>query len=308
MNKLNSILFKPYPLLVNIKADLVNNALIGLFVAFFLTFFQPFHISEWETNFKVIKLFGFGLISFTIPTGINAIIHYYAKPKGIEEKWNLLYEIATIALVLLLIAFGNMLYGKFLGVMPFGFKAFGIVFGITCMVGLFPVTIHVILKHNKLLNINLQQTVEINRQLSLQRLELEQKHTENYAFKHSNQENILSEIVLLAENEKDKLNLKISQLLYIESADNYSNVVYLDENGNRKKELLRSSLKRLERQINSESIIRCHRTYIVNLNNVKIVGGNAAGYKLYFDDGDKTIPVSRNYTPVVGEKLKKVNT
>jgi DNA-binding LytR/AlgR family response regulator len=112
------------------------------------------------------------------------------------------------------------------------------------------------------------------------------------------------EIILIAENEKDKFKLKINQLLYIESADNYSNVVYFGEAGQRKKELIRSSLKRLEGQLNNENIIRCHRTFIVNLINVKIVGGNAAGYKLYFDTSDETIPVSRNYIPIVGEKLK----
>jgi hypothetical protein len=304
MKKLNSILFKPYPLLGDIKRDLINNALIGLFVAFFLTLFQPFHIGEWETDFKVIKLFGFGLISFIVPTCINFIIQYYAKPKGIEEKWNLLFEIITIATVLLFIAFGNMLYGRFLGVMPFGFKAFIIVFGITCLVGLFPVTIHVILKHNKLLSAHLQQTIEINQQLTLQKKQPSDEGVSDKTNQNALSINAETEILLIAENEKDNLRLQTSQLLYIESADNYSTVVYLDQSGKRKKELIRSSLKRLEGQIKSENILRCHRTFIANLNNVKIVGGNAAGYKLYFDTSDETIPVSRNYIPVVGEKLK----
>jgi len=304
MKKLNSILFKPYPLLGDFKRDLLNNFLIGLFVALFLILFQPFHISEWETQFKSIKLFGFGFISFLVPTCINSLIQFYGKPRGLEEKWNLILEIVTIAIVLLCIAFGNMIYGRLLGVMPFGLTAFFIVFGITCMVGLFPVTLHVILKHNKLLSINLQQTIEINQQLSLQKSHSlnESKAAEiNQILERTNFE---PEIILVAENEKDKFKFNINQLLYIESADNYSTVVYISETGQRKKELIRSSLKRLEGQLNSENIVRCHRTFIANLINVKRVGGNAAGYKLYFDNSDETIPVSRNYIPVVGEKLK----
>jgi DNA-binding LytR/AlgR family response regulator len=106
----------------------------------------------------------------------------------------------------------------------------------------------------------------------------------------------LSESLLLltAENGKDDIKIKPEQLLYIESADNYS-IVFFMQNGELKKQMIRSSLKRLEGQINNKNILRCHRAYIVNLKNVKRVEGNAAGYKLTVVEGGFAIPVSRNF-------------
>lgn len=112
-------------------------------------------------------------------------------------------------------------------------------------------------------------------------------------------------IEFVAENEKDKLKIKIQELLYIESADNYSTICY-SENGNTKNHLIRSSLKRIEQQIHNDSIMRCHRTFIVNLNNVKKIEGNAAGYKLTLNFGEIQVPVSRSFGTIIVEKLKNL--
>ena len=79
---------------------------------------------------------------------------------------------------------------------------------------------------------------------------------------------------MVAENEKDSIELFAESLFYIESSDNYSTIFY-EKAGKLQKELLRSSLTRLESQISSESIVRCHRSFIVNLDKVEKVTGNA---------------------------------
>jgi DNA-binding LytR/AlgR family response regulator len=102
-------------------------------------------------------------------------------------------------------------------------------------------------------------------------------------------------MALIAENEKDRLELKPEDLLYIESADNYSNIVFLKE-GTISRQLIRASLKRLETQIAVPYIIRCHRSYIVNIRQAKDVSGNAQGYRIGFKPaGVDPVPVSRNY-------------
>ncbi len=44
----------------------------------------------------------------------------------------------------------------------------------------------------------------------------------------------------------------------------------------------------------SKKVIRCHKSYIVNLNKVNRISGNAKGYKLQIDELDFLIPVSRS--------------
>ena len=101
-------------------------------------------------------------------------------------------------------------------------------------------------------------------------------------------------ITLVADNEKDILTLNSDDLLYVESSDNYCTVVYR-KNGQAQKTLLRSSLSRLASQINRSNIVRCHRSYLVNLDRVERVTGNAQGYKLHLLGSQFQVPVARQY-------------
>ena len=117
-----------------------------------------------------------------------------------------------------------------------------------------------------------------------------------------------STLTLIADNEKDKLTLLTDELLFIESSDNYCTVVYL-KNGQPTKPLLRSSLSRLEKQIMQphtvrKPFVRCHRSYIVNLDRVERVTGNAQGYKLHLLGGQFQIPVARQYNETLVAELK----
>jgi DNA-binding LytR/AlgR family response regulator len=51
------------------------------------------------------------------------------------------------------------------------------------------------------------------------------------------------------------------------------------------------------------AFFRCHRMYLVNLQRVISVSGNAQGLKLQLDGLEEAIPVSRNLTETVREKL-----
>ena len=71
--------------------------------------------------------------------------------------------------------------------------------------------------------------------------------------------------------------------------------------------LLRSSLSRLEAQIIDRSnIVRCHRSYVVNLDRVERVTGNAQGYKLHLFGGQFQVPVARRYNDSLIGQLKSM--
>jgi DNA-binding LytR/AlgR family response regulator len=96
-----------------------------------------------------------------------------------------------------------------------------------------------------------------------------------------------------------KFSIMKENLLYLESAENYVNICYLNK-GKVSKYLLRDTLKKIEENFLGTEIIRCHRSYIVNFEKVKVIRKDRDGLKLAFDDPFVTdIPVSKTYVNTV---------
>lgn len=104
-----------------------------------------------------------------------------------------------------------------------------------------------------------------------------------------------------SDNGKDVLTVVAGDLLYLESQDNYLEVVYLCD-GQRRSRLIRSSLKRIEAMA-LPGLARCHRSFIVNLPQVRACHGNQHGLKLSLPTVDQPLPVSRAYTQPILEAL-----
>jgi hypothetical protein len=96
-----------------------------------------------------------------------------------------------------------------------------------------------------------------------------------------------------------KFSIKKENLLYLESAENYVNICYLNK-GKVSKYLLRDTLKKIEETFSGSEIIRCHRSYMVNFDKVKVIRKDRDGLKLGFDSPSVTdIPVSKTYVNTV---------
>jgi DNA-binding LytR/AlgR family response regulator len=106
------------------------------------------------------------------------------------------------------------------------------------------------------------------------------------------------------ESQKENLNqqllfdIPISQVRYVEALQNYVSIAYLDSDGIFKKSVQRTTLKNILEQGNEDSIIMCHRSYLVNPRLIISISGNAQGLLLTLTDCDKAIPVSRSYVPI----------
>jgi hypothetical protein len=93
-----------------------------------------------------------------------------------------------------------------------------------------------------------------------------------------------------------RLSIKFSKLYYIEAADNYVNIYY-ENKGKISRFLLRKSLKSIEDAYKEYPLIRCHRSYIINVDKVKVLKKEKDGTYLDFDFGDiNVIPVSKTYS------------
>ncbi|PKP06735.1 MAG: LytTR family transcriptional regulator [Bacteroidetes bacterium HGW-Bacteroidetes-5] len=104
-------------------------------------------------------------------------------------------------------------------------------------------------------------------------------------------------------DEKGTLRLSVlcSDLLYIESSENYVVINYSNK-GKVKKYLLRNTLKNIEGALERSRIVRCHRSYLVNLDRAKVIRRDREGLFIELDtEGVIDIPVSKSYQKKVSE-------
>lgn len=102
-----------------------------------------------------------------------------------------------------------------------------------------------------------------------------------------------------------KFSIKKESLLYIESAENYINIYYLNKN-KVSKYLLRDTLKKIEEEFSGTDIIRCHRSYMVNFGKVKVIRRETDGLMLELDNPSvNDIPVSKTYVSSVMQTFSK---
>ncbi len=102
-----------------------------------------------------------------------------------------------------------------------------------------------------------------------------------------------------------KFSVKKENLLYLESTENYVTVCYLNKD-KVSKYLLRDTMKKMEENFAGTEIIRCHRSYMVNFENVKVIRKDKDGLKLEFDNPNVIdIPVSKTYAESVMQTFSK---
>ncbi len=103
-------------------------------------------------------------------------------------------------------------------------------------------------------------------------------------------------VQILDEKGEMRLSVRRENLLLIESADNYICVWYKNNNSP-KKLLVRNTLKQVAEQLASTHIQRCHRSYLVNLDHIKVLRREKEGVYVELGiDGVPDVPISKTYS------------
>ena len=93
------------------------------------------------------------------------------------------------------------------------------------------------------------------------------------------------------------LQLPINDLLFVEAQKNNVSVCYIKEGKTSTTELHTTLSAVLDDLRAYENIFQCHRSFVVNLNNITSAQGNSNGYQLKLGKCPTMIPVSRTYVP-----------
>lgn len=101
-----------------------------------------------------------------------------------------------------------------------------------------------------------------------------------------------------------KISIKLENLLFVDSADNYATIYYLNKS-KLSHFLIRNSLKWMDENLtNNSPLVRCHRSFIVNLDKVKVLRKTKEGIYLELEaENTPDIPVSKTYYERVMNKF-----
>tara|TARA_R110002074_G_scaffold63158_3_gene151766 strand:+ start:149 stop:976 length:828 start_codon:yes stop_codon:yes gene_type:complete len=268
MTEKNNLLNSDFNLLNHNWKKLVLISFCTLFSILFINLYTPFRIDQWEADqglSQFFRLSGFGIIGGVV-IGLSQLIIKPILFKKIHKVVHfILWTIAEI-LILSLVFYG--LYGSHGSNF---FSEYFISLKYTFLGLLIPYTLalcFIFIYSQQKENQKLPETLKpINKIISLK---------DEYG--------------------NHRLSLKSSDILFIEAADNYS-IIYYRDSDTIKKEMLRNSLKALSEQLKDFPIKRCHRSYLVNVQNVKLAKKASGKVSLHLEGSVSIVPVSRKFTP-----------
>jgi hypothetical protein len=280
MNKIFKFLKSPFPFAENLYRKWGIILGVGFFVWLFLKIFQPFGLYDLEMTHKDLFFIGYGVLSSLV-----LFIMFYVFPKLFpaafsERNWTLGKHLLWLMVMLFLIGMGNFIYSCSIGIFICSSRTFLLFQFYTLVIGLFPVVGLTVLTLQALKSRYTSEADDISRQNFMKNTEASPER----------------EIILSSASvSEEDLVFQMSELYGIASDGNYIRV-FLKSKERPEQNIMRKTLKETEDELAEvDEILRVHRSYLVNLGEVKRVTGNAQGLILHFDNSDISIPVSRKY-------------
>lgn len=134
-------------------------------------------------------------------------------------------------------------------------------------------------------------------------------HVKTGLTKHRHPHEDLTYIVFEGRNKGEYLKILLSEFLYAKSDTHYIDVLFFDSTTNTSKQYqLRNSLKEIEDHLSPhQSIYRCHKSYLVNLDNVLFLKktNSNTNHLVIKHLKDEEIPVAKNKVALIKTLIKK---
>lgn len=250
----------------------------GVFCALFLLYFKPFGITNYDPDFQIDGQFIMLISTVGLVTMIALVFTEFMLRPLLIKNWNYGNALVWFVAAMLFLSSTIFLYYNWLGAWhDWRFKSYLGFIPDVSFIGAFSVGVLVLYFEYK----GAKSAYELS-------LNERAASTEKVRF-HS-------------ENEKEQLVLDLDQLLYLVSEDNYV-AIHFWNNAAVEKVLIRNSLKGIMDEVQSDWIVQCHRSYLVNLHQVIHVSGNNHGLELKLNHLRNYIPVSRKYVSEIRKVL-----
>jgi len=274
------------------RKTVLNRAILFSTVTLFVLFvFQPFGTNNHNIPFKFLRLSGYGLVTFCAIL-LSGALEIWSSYLNINNRFRLMI-IPCIYIGITSVFNHSYFVVAIYGVWHWENQLLFLFY--TFAMGLFPIIFIFLVNHHA-------------KKTTLRPHAIEAENTTNIRNETlpNNEHASPKLLTLTGDNKGDNLQIALSQILFIKSADNYCELTIMKDS-NISHKLLRCSLTSILKQLPEKSLVqRCHRSYAVNLALVQLSTGNAGGLKLIMKPMGITVPVSRTYVDTIKKALSLV--
>lgn len=272
------------------KETIRIRAISSGFTVLAIAIFKPFglNLTQWQAYMHLLVMFVIGFVSCLVT---DCILRYIFKmPPSLNEgvdyiiKRNMRFQLINTPLVALIICLylnRSLSWGNFL-------ETLVIIAFCSFIIGIY----WRFQFRSRFLTAELNETRKMNEQLqetqSAQGLKLVTP---------------LPDEITLTGTTSDTVKVNIKDLLYIETVGNYVKIYQLHD-GKVRSDMLRATSKQLEDDLSAyPMIVRCHRAFLVNMQQVERIVSKPGGMLLDIKHCDDTIPVSRSNMAQIKKRL-----
>ena len=269
-----------------VKEELALFLSIGFGVFLFVLFFQPFPLDNFDFNNRLLFVAGLGAIVFVFVVLVRVVFPWLIQKYDHGDNETLFSSFMGGFIIFALSSVAFAFYLLYVGSVNISFY---IMFKVALICLAPPVAIRLYDAYKEL---------KLQNESLIKEKEAAEKQVERY------EENDLNKsIEFISGYSAENLNLLISDIVFIKSADNYVEIAY-KEDGQIKKKLIRNTLKNIEQQLKPySSFLRCHRICIVNTHHIEKLNKDTNNHWLTIKGYDEQIPVSRQYLLKFKEKF-----
>lgn len=271
MAYIQQLLAKPFPQEESLWSTVKIAGGISIFVAFFLYLFEPFGLHTLESN-KLLICLGFGLASFCASVSYEVLMVKGLKFKGEFANFTFGRWVLYLIGVMVCISLANFLFIRLVYFGDIHWALYPKMLMSTFAIGLFPI-----------LFLGGLAVLRLERKYQIVAAEFIRKKPDEL------------------ESKGILFGIPVEQVRYIEAMQNYIKIGHITREGEFKEQTERATLKGFSDEIQSDKILRCHRSYMINTQSINSASGNSQGLQLVLDGCEKQIPVSRSYVPAFRE-------
>lgn len=264
MNFLN----KQIPFVSRLKEKAFVGLILGVFLSMIIIFLEPFDTNEYDSNYRLLTLSGFGILVSCvcfIQSWLENI--WYVK---VDKVWIIRYEI--LSTFFFFCCSGTVVY-LYNHIVINGFEYTVQSHWWYCshiVLAMIPIIAPVLLY-------------------------LRQKFGELIVPKSPDT------IFIIGKNKNETLELQKNELLYVQSVENYIEIYFIDSGKKLHSKTFRQTLSQVYEQL--PFLEKCHRSYLVNKDNINEVQGNSQSAKISFQHIENKIPLSKTFYKTIKTKV-----
>ena len=249
-----------------------DSIIYGVVIWAILYLLQPFGFSLYTGN-KCLVAAIFGLI-----TSVCYAFYYWAVLRWLllhVKPWRIWHDGCAVLGLILFIALCNFLMFSYIFEIPITFSLFLAFLYWTLIIGVFITIVSIGIEYNRFLREKMEALL-------------------------SNTTEEQKDICITIHDTNvrgNDLTFPINDLLYIEAQKNNISVCHIKDEKPVCVEVHTTLSTVIDELKDYENIFQCHRSFVVNVNNITSARGNSNGYQLRLGKCPNSIPVSRQYVP-----------